>query len=428
MKYSDPKPFKDGNVLDLMTPRGFMEAIKEMGFIDITEAEFGSLMRVLAKPELDGQVILNEFILIMENFGIPVMGEEDEYENDYMPDSDSEADVKRKEEVKKRESAPEKKKVDKEHNKDLLEITLFDEKKRAEETAKAEKAGAAGNEVVANDIADIKKRAAEPARNKKNKNPLALDFDVLDAKAVKMMKKLSRFLLERYMHPREFFGPTIKKEELGKKRNKVEVIKHHDFYLRLKLASIRKKLKENASLNAFNAIDGDKYPGYMQVKRLIKALEIIAEGEQELMAKEHMEEEKKKKEEMEKTNKERAEQGLPPLEEEEKKKEEEKEKKKPEDLNIDKPAGAGGLGEMLKLGGKGSPKDKDSGRASSHFGPMGQLNTIEEDLHETQTSHYSQALRGEGDITDRNGSKHQLSVSQQMRGSQLQQDLEDSAR
>lgn len=54
MKYSDPKPFKDGNVLDLMTPRGFMEAIKEMGFDDITEAEFGSLMRVLAKPELDG--------------------------------------------------------------------------------------------------------------------------------------------------------------------------------------------------------------------------------------------------------------------------------------------------------------------------------------------------------------------------------------
>lgn len=37
-----------------MTPRGFMEAIKEMGFDDITEAEFGSLMRVLAKPELDG--------------------------------------------------------------------------------------------------------------------------------------------------------------------------------------------------------------------------------------------------------------------------------------------------------------------------------------------------------------------------------------
>jgi len=48
-----------------------------------------------------------------------------------------------------------------------------------------------------------------------------------------MLKKLARFLLERYMHPREFFGPTIRKEVIGKKKCKVEVIKLHDFYLRL---------------------------------------------------------------------------------------------------------------------------------------------------------------------------------------------------
>ena len=41
--------------------------------------------------ELDGAVILNEFILIMENFGIPALTDEDEYENDYIPDSDSES-------------------------------------------------------------------------------------------------------------------------------------------------------------------------------------------------------------------------------------------------------------------------------------------------------------------------------------------------
>lgn len=81
------------------------------------------------------------------------------------------------------------------------------------------------------------------------------------------------------MHPREFFGPTIKKEVIGNKKCVVEVIKHHDFYLRLKLASIRKKLKENISLNQFLAIDGDKFPGFMQVRRLIKSLEILAEGE-----------------------------------------------------------------------------------------------------------------------------------------------------
>jgi len=116
------------------------------------------------------------------------------------------------------------------------------------------------------------------------------------------------------MHPREFFGPTIKKESIGKKLIKIEVIKYHDFYLRLKLASIRKKLKENETINKFFAIDGNKYPGFMQVKRMIKALEIIAEGEQEDLIKENEEKEKQIKAEKEKVNKERAEKGLPPLE------------------------------------------------------------------------------------------------------------------
>ena len=49
--------------------------------------------------------------------------------------------------------------------------------------------------------------------------------------------------------------------------------------MRIKLASIRKKLKENISLNTFLAIDGNKYPGFVQVKKMIKALEVIAEGE-----------------------------------------------------------------------------------------------------------------------------------------------------
>lgn len=40
-------------------------------------------MKVLAKPELENAVILNEFVLIMENFGIPPATEEEEFENDY---------------------------------------------------------------------------------------------------------------------------------------------------------------------------------------------------------------------------------------------------------------------------------------------------------------------------------------------------------
>jgi len=51
-------------------------------------------MKVLAKPELDNAVILNEFVLIMENFGIPALGlEEDEYENDYVPDTDEDEEA-----------------------------------------------------------------------------------------------------------------------------------------------------------------------------------------------------------------------------------------------------------------------------------------------------------------------------------------------
>jgi len=170
-------------------------------------------MKVIAKPELDNAVILNEFVLIMENFGIPATTDEEEYLNDYQPDEEEEG-------------------------------------------------------------------------NKKKKNRIVIKFDLLDEKALRILKKLARFLLERFMHPREFFGPTIKKEIIGKKKNVVEVIKHQDFYLRLKLASIRKKLTPNESLDKFLAIDGDKFPGLSQVKRMIKALEIIAEGEQEAMAKE----------------------------------------------------------------------------------------------------------------------------------------------
>lgn len=112
-----------------------------------------------------------------------------------------------------------------------------------------------------NSIAEIKKRAAEAAKSSKMKHKINVDFDILDDKGIKILKRLSRFLLERYMHPREFYGPTIKTEIIGKRKNKVEVIKLHDFYLRLKLASIRKKLKEIPSINKCFAIDGDKFPG-----------------------------------------------------------------------------------------------------------------------------------------------------------------------
>ena len=90
MRYAEPEPFKDGTILELVPPRAFIEGVRDVGFEDVSEMEIACLMKVLAKPELDGAIILNEFVLIMENFGVPTLSEEDEYENDYIPDSDVE--------------------------------------------------------------------------------------------------------------------------------------------------------------------------------------------------------------------------------------------------------------------------------------------------------------------------------------------------
>ena len=190
LRYSSPEEFKDGSVLELMSPRGFLEGVRELGFEDVTELEAACLMKVLAKPELDNAVILNEFVLIMENFGIPAIVEEDEYENDYFPDSDDEAEAeaaKKEEEAKKAADAVEKAA----EGNDNEPMTPSKDNLRPEPNEKL-------------------KKFAEIPKSKK-KNPITIKFDVLDEKGMKILKKLARFLLERYMHPREFFGPTIKK-------------------------------------------------------------------------------------------------------------------------------------------------------------------------------------------------------------------------
>lgn len=86
-KYSVPEIFPDRTVLELLSPGGFIEGIKETGIEELQEFEISCLMRVLAKPELDNAVILNEFVMIMENFG--VMDQMDEEENDdYISDTE----------------------------------------------------------------------------------------------------------------------------------------------------------------------------------------------------------------------------------------------------------------------------------------------------------------------------------------------------
>jgi hypothetical protein len=62
------------NVLDLLSPLGFLEALKnELKMEELSEIEVACFMRVLAKPELENKIILNEFAPIMENFGVPLV-------------------------------------------------------------------------------------------------------------------------------------------------------------------------------------------------------------------------------------------------------------------------------------------------------------------------------------------------------------------
>ena len=83
-KFAEPEMFPDRSILELLSPRAFLQGIKEVGIEDLQEFEVACLMRVLAKPELDSAVILNEFIMIMENFGVPDQEEDSE---DYIPDT-----------------------------------------------------------------------------------------------------------------------------------------------------------------------------------------------------------------------------------------------------------------------------------------------------------------------------------------------------
>ena len=86
-KYSVPEVFPDRTVLELISPGGFIEGIREVGIEDLQEFEVACLMKVLGKPELDDAVILNEFVMIMENFGVIDQMDEDD-NNDYISDTE----------------------------------------------------------------------------------------------------------------------------------------------------------------------------------------------------------------------------------------------------------------------------------------------------------------------------------------------------
>lgn len=56
--------------LELLSPIGFLEGVKALGISDLEEIDVACLMRILTKPDLDNSILLQELIIIMENFNI----------------------------------------------------------------------------------------------------------------------------------------------------------------------------------------------------------------------------------------------------------------------------------------------------------------------------------------------------------------------
>jgi uncharacterized protein YqcC (DUF446 family) len=109
------------------------------------------------------------------------------------------------------------------------------------------------------------------------------------------LRKLARFLLKYFLHPREFFGKAVTKEHIKTKKREfyIDTLKFKEFYLRIKIANIRKRLTENESLNNEICIDPKTHKDLINVKLMVKALEELAEEEQKIL----LEEEKKAEEE-----------------------------------------------------------------------------------------------------------------------------------
>jgi len=96
-----------------MSPIAFLEGVKEAGMDALSEMEATCLLRVLAKAELDNAIILNEFAMIMENFGVmDTVGEEDDDDDDYVRSEDEEEQSKSKIEEHKKEDNKEEEKKD----------------------------------------------------------------------------------------------------------------------------------------------------------------------------------------------------------------------------------------------------------------------------------------------------------------------------
>ena len=231
----------------------------------MAEFEIACLMRVISKPELDSAIILNEFVMIMENFG--VIDQEDDYD-DYIPDSTEES-----------------------INKSIEDET--DKIASSADDTKPDEPSDAKEELKDSNNLDIQSKPSDRNQplSKKKKKPRQHDLKNIDEKGVKILRKLARFLLKQFLHPREFFGKAIAKQCIKTKKREfyVDTLTFKEFYLRIKIANIRKRLTENESLNKEISLNYKTHKDLINVKLMVKALEEVAEDEQKILIEEEKE-------------------------------------------------------------------------------------------------------------------------------------------
>jgi hypothetical protein len=200
-----------------MSPVSFLEAIRELGIDDLEEIDVACLMRVLAKPNMDGHILLTELIVIMENFGLNDEGEDD-YEED--PDQQSEANV--------------------------------------ESTPGDSKAG-----------------------GKAKKGKKGIDLSQMDEKSVKIMAKLMLAMMELNMSLYEFFEGCIYEQLVKSKTKEdvIEIMKAESFFDRLQERGVRKKNTIHDNLMKFLQLDSS-FPNLLTIRKIAKSLDEMAKNEE----------------------------------------------------------------------------------------------------------------------------------------------------
>ena len=72
-----------------------------------------------------------------------------------------------------------------------------------------------------------KKPEGEGEEKKTKRKPRKHNLTNIDAKGIKILRKLARFLLKQFLHPREFFGKAVIKEHIKTKKREffIDVMK-----------------------------------------------------------------------------------------------------------------------------------------------------------------------------------------------------------